>query len=131
MNLPVLVLILALLLAITWLLRKRAESAKSGRKTSLFRKGDTKEYHGVSIVLSDSACAAAEELSGRRFLATAAPKLPLPGCDAAECNCRFAHYQDRRAGKDRRNPFSPGVIGSGAGQSELRDGSDRRSDDDA
>ena len=128
MDLPVLVLILALLLAILWLMRKRAESAGSGSRTNLRRKGSKTEFHSVSISLSKNACAAAEDLSGQRFLATTAPMLPLPGCDADECACRFEHHEDRRSGKDRRNPFSPGVIGSGtsAGQSEHRDGADRR-----
>ena len=128
MDLPILVLILALLLAIAWLMRKRAESADSGSRTNLRRKGGTTKFHSVSIRLSKNACAAAEDLSGRRFLATTAPTLPLPECDADDCTCRFEHHKDRRSGKDRRNPFSPGVIRSStsAGQSELRDGADRR-----
>jgi hypothetical protein len=130
-DLPVLVLILALLLAIAWLMRKRAESAGSGSRTNLRRKGGKTEFHSVSISLSKNACAAAEDLSGHRFLATKAPMLPLPGCDADECTCRFQHHKDRRSGKDRRNPFSPGVIRSGtsAGQSEHRGGTDRRKKD--
>lgn len=128
MDLPILVLILALLLAIAWLMRKRAESADSGSRTNLRRKGGKTEFHSVSISFSKNACAAAEDLSGRRFLATKAPTLPLPECDADECACRFEHHEDRRSGKDRRNPFSPGVLGSGtsANQSEHRDGTDRR-----
>ena len=41
---------------------------------------------------------------------------------------RFEHHEDRRSDKDRRNPFSPGVFGSGtnADQSEHRKGADRR-----
>jgi len=127
-DLPVLVLILALLLAIAWLMRKRAESAGSGSRTNLRRKDGKTEFHSVSSSLSKNACAAAEELSGQRFLATTATMLPLPECDADDCTCRFEHHKDRRSGKDRRNPFSPGVIRSGtsAGQSEHRDGADRR-----
>ena len=128
MDLPVLVLILALLLAIVWLMRKRAESAESGSRSNLRRKGSTTEFHSVSIKLSKNACSAAEELSGHRFLAAKAPMLPLPGCDADECTCRFEHHEDRRSRKDRRSPFSPRVLGSGtsAGESEHRDGTDRR-----
>ncbi len=128
MDLPILVLILALLLAIAWLMRKRAESADSGSRTNLRRKDGKTEFHSVSISFSKNACAAAEDLSGRRFLATTAPTLPLPECDADECACRFEHHEDRRSGKDRRNPFSPGVLGSGtsADQSDHRDGTDRR-----
>ena len=131
MDLPILVLILALLLAIAWLMRKRAESADSGSRTNLRRKGGTTDYHSVSIIFSKNACAAAEDLSGRRFLATTAPTLPLPECDADDCTCRFEHHEDRRSGKDRRNPFSPGVIrnSTSAGQSEHRDGADRRKKD--
>ncbi len=128
MDLPILVLILALLLAIAWLMRKRAESAASGSRTNLRRKGSSTEFHSVSIKLSKNACAAAEDLSGHRFLATTAPTLPLPECDVDDCICRFEHHEDRRSGKDRRNPFSPGVLGGGtsAGQSEHRKGADRR-----
>ena len=128
MDLPILVLILALLLAIAWLMRKRAESADSGSRTNFRRKVGTTEFHSVSIRPSKNACAAAEDLSGRLILATKAPTLPLPECDADDCTCHFEHHKDRRSGKDRRNPFSPGVIRSStsAGQSELRDGADRR-----
>ena len=128
MDLPILVLILALLLAIAWLMRKRAESAASGSRTNVRRKGSSTEYHSVSIKLSKNACAAAEDLSGHRFLATTAPTLPLPECDVDDCTCRFKHHEDRRSGNDRRNPFSPRVLGSGssAGESEHRKGADRR-----
>ncbi len=131
MDLPILVLILALLLAIAWLMRKRAESAASGSRTNLRRKGSSTEYHSVSIKLSKNACAAAEDLSGHRFLATTAPTLPLPECDADDCICYFEHHEDRRSGNDRRNPFSPGVIRSSTsvGQSEQRNGTDRRKND--
>ena len=68
------------------------------------------------------------DMSGRRFLATAAPKLPLPECNVLDCNCRFAHHEDRRTHKDRRSPFGPGGSGGATGSfsSEQRDGVDRR-----
>jgi hypothetical protein len=129
-DLPILVLILALLLAIAWLFRKRRESIESDSSpTSKLRpKGVTEEHHSVSIVLSEKSCAAAQELSGRRILATTAPKLPLPACDIPECACRFEHHQDRRANRDRRDPFSPGIIGGGsdAEEADQRGSSDRR-----
>jgi hypothetical protein len=71
---------------------------------------------------------AAREIDGRRFLATAAPRLPLPDCNALECNCRFIHHEDRRSGKERRSPFGPGGFGGGTGsfKTEQRQGGDRR-----
>ncbi|MBL8272140.1 hypothetical protein [Steroidobacter sp.] len=59
-------------------------------------------YHAVSVMPGPNACAAAYRFSGQRFLSLQAPRLPLPSCDAAACNCRFKHHKDRRAGP-RRN----------------------------
>lgn len=86
-------------------------------------------FHAVSIRYGASACDAAREMEGRRFLSSAAPKLPLPECDAAECKCRFKHHQDRRSGRERRNVWGGQGFGSGTtGQypKEQRKGRDRR-----
>ena len=63
---------------------------------------------------------------------SAAPRLPLPDCDAAECRCLFVHHDDRRSGKDRRSPFAPAGLAGGTGsfQKERRERSDRRKDAD-
>lgn len=58
-------------------------------------------YHAVSIRSAMNDCGVARELGGRRFLASEAPKLPLEGCTAATCTCRYAHHDDRRAGPRR------------------------------
>ena len=122
-------LILALLIAIWWLVRKRREKVDvEPRKTQLRSRSSNTQFHAVSIKLSGKTCQAAMDMTGRRFLATAAPKLPLPECDVLECNCRFAHHEDRRTQKDRRSPFGPGGVGGATGSfsSEKRDGVDRR-----
>jgi len=129
MNPFTMILIVALLVAIWWLLRKRKNTAADEQQSSAAKPQSTNtQFHAVSIKTAGHACKAAQEMSGRRFLATAAPKLPLPECDVLECNCRFAHHDDRRNHKDRRSPFGPGgVAGStGAYSSEQRSGSDRR-----
>lgn len=132
MNVPILLLTVLLILAL-WLLlrcwRRDKPEEPSGLSTPA---GKDAEYHAVSIKMSGQACKAAQDLTGRRFLSTAAPKLPLPGCDVLECNCRFVHHKDRRSGKDRRSPFSPAGFGGGTGnfESEQRRGSDRRKDED-
>jgi len=132
-NLPTMVLILALLIAIWWLMRKRRQSVDETPTTNLRRPAAAStEFHAVSIKFSSPACAAARKLTGRRFLATAAPKLPLEDCNVLECKCRFVHHKDRRSSKDRRSPFGPGGVsgGTGAYDSEQRDGADRRKKDD-
>lgn len=129
MNPFTMFLILALLVSIWWLIKKRREDAQEAPASAVVQpKSSNTQFHAVSIRLSGHSCKAAKEMSGRRFLATAAPKLPLPNCDVLDCNCRFAHHDDRRANKDRRSPFGPGgTAGStGAYTSEQRSGTDRR-----
>jgi len=93
---------------------------------------DRAKYHAVSIKPGAYACSAANEIAGQRFLATEAPNLPLPGCDAAECDCHFTHHNDRRTGKDRRSPFTSGGLAAATGTfaGERRKGQDRRDDSD-
>lgn len=127
-------LIFAALLLLVWLfLRRRSAVGKQQAAASTHSQARSTAYHAVSIKFDQKACDAARELSGRRFLASAAPRLPLSGCDAAECQCRFAHHSDRRTGKDRRSPFAAAGFGGGTGsfQQERRDRNDRRQDADA
>lgn len=126
-----LLLVLALLLSIWWLimrirrnnLEERAEETTATRKVE-----NTSAFHAVSLKYSSNACDAAKAMTGRRFLSGAAPRLPLPGCDALECRCGFAHHEDRRSGNDRRSPFNPATHGGGTGtfKVERRDRRDRR-----
>lgn len=51
------------------------------------------DFHGY--------CAASKSLRGKRFLCDEAPALPLPGCTAADCQCRYKHFADRRSGPRR------------------------------
>ena len=123
---------IAAVLLIVWLyLRRRNQNEQQPDKANIERNEDT-TYHAVSIRFTEGACDAAKELAGRRFLASAAPRLPLPECDAASCECRFAHHKDRRAGRDRRSPFaSSGMSGAtGRLEQERRQGTGRRSSDD-
>ena len=130
MELPLLGIVLVLLVA--WLImrqrRYKAEVNAPAPKTDPAKSA----YHAVSLKFEANACNAAKAMAGRRFLASAAPRLPLPECDALECRCRFAHHDDRRSGSDRRSPFaSRGYSASGTGsfQRERREGSGRRDSD--
>jgi hypothetical protein len=60
------------------------------------------KWHAVSIVLQGTSCAAATLCRSRRFLSAQLPSLPLRDCDrAADCPCKYKHYEDRRAGVRR------------------------------
>jgi hypothetical protein len=53
-------------------------------------------WHAVSIALGARACGKARGLNRVRFLSNEAPTLPLEGCDARTCTCRYRHHEDRR-----------------------------------
>ena len=118
---------IALIMLLVWLyLRQRGEKAKPAEPAV---DDSTKSaYHAVSIKYDTNACAASQKMSGRRFLSSEAPRLPLPECDVSECNCRFAHHQDRRSSRDRRSPFAASGFGGGTGsyEQERRERKDRR-----
>ena len=63
-----------------------------------------RRYHCVCVEAPGTSvcCARCEALRGRRFLVKAAPPLPVPGCTADVCTCRYVHFVDRRAGASRR-----------------------------
>ena len=99
------------------------------RRTSPALKNSSK-YHAVSVKPGAYACSAANNIAGQRFLASQAPTLPLPDCDADQCECHFMHHNDRRTGKDRRSPFTSGGLAAATGtfSGERRRGDDRRDD---
>ena len=123
---------IVLVLLIVWLImRQRRYSAEVNAPAPKSDSAKT-AYHAVSIKFEANACDAAKAMTGRRFLATTAPRLPLPDCDALECRCHFAHHDDRRSGKDRRSPFGArgySPSGSGSFEKERRDSAGRRDGD--
>ena len=120
-------LFVALVLAIAWLVIRILRGARDETPSEAPRIASS-AYHAVSLQYSETACDAAKAMTGRRFLATAAPRLPLPECDSLECRCRFIHHEDRRSGKDRRSPFTPARPSGGTGtfRVERRQNKDRR-----
>lgn len=132
MNLPLMALLLVLLLAIWLFIRTRQSFESKDERPAIRSSQANTAYHAVSIKFPSNACDAAKEMEGRRFLSTAAPKLPLAGCQTLDCSCRFVHHKDRRAGRDRRSPFGPSGFGGATGsyEQELRKGNDRRVNED-
>ena len=127
-----LLLVLALLLLCWGWLRRRASGRPVDTSPAPGRARDTsKEFHAVAIKTQPFACNAAHRLEGKRFLATEAPRLPLAACDRDRCECRFQHYSDRRAGRNRRSPFGAGGNASATGtfSQDRRHKEGRRADD--
>jgi hypothetical protein len=132
MNMPTLALVLVLLLLVWLFIRRRQATSNDKSQPAVRKSSRSAAYHAVSIKFTGNACKAAREMEGRRFLSSAAPRLPLPDCDVLDCSCRFAHHQDRRANQNRRSPFGSGGIGGSTGKyaQEQREGKDRRKSDD-
>jgi hypothetical protein len=82
------------------------------------------QFAGVELYCRAEACAAAKALRGQRVLATDASALPLPGCDAARCECRYRKRTDRR--EDSRRSEDVGLTPLVFAASDRRDGVDRR-----
>ena len=85
----------------------RAAAAAAPRQTAMRA---TRPYHAVSVQPGPKACQQARSQRERRFLSREAPRLPLPGCDSAECRCSYQHHEDRR--QQSRRASDVGVASS-------------------
>lgn len=104
------------------LLGERAETTPARQVRLELGKREESPYRAIGIWPGEPSCLGARQLAPLRFLYRSAPRLPLPECDQAECNCTYTHYSDRRSGAERRSPS--GVLPPGA--VERRSGQDRR-----
>ena len=79
--------------------------AKPGTRRNATRPAEDTRYRAVSIRPGEGSCEAARQFGNMRFLCAKAPRLPVPECTAAVCNCRYVHFSDRRSGQDRRRTY--------------------------
>lgn len=129
----VILLLLVLGLLIAWYFYRQGLDKPQATQDRRNRSIPGSDFHAVSVKPGSYACGAVTEIVGKRFLASEAPELPLPGCTAAKCECHFVHYRDRRSGKDRRSPFGSGGLAATTGKfvRERREGKERRDEGDA
>lgn len=104
---------------------RRSTSLPAARRGATSIRQRTR-WRAVKVAPGLIACDAAEKLSGRVFLASESPHLPLGNCAQANCQCKYVHLDDRRSGGDRR--IDLGSLGAylPQDQSERRRGADRR-----
>jgi hypothetical protein len=91
-------------------------------------------YSATAISFDDTACDAVKAIGDRLFLDTDrdTPLLPLPGCDAPRCNCKYVHREDRReVGEDRRHPsgLQAELYDAGVNENRREKKRGRRGDD--
>lgn len=83
-------------------------------------------YRCVAITPEDNACPRVRDLEGKRFLARAAPPLPLDNCSGSACRCRYAHFTDRRDDERRRVNALRRALTPDSPKADQRSGRDRR-----
>ncbi len=90
-----------------------------------------KKWHAVEIVAPKSACAAAQALTGKRFLSADAPSLPLRDCPLSDsCHCIYRKHSDRReVAAVRRSDDDTGIRRLRPAGQDRRSGRGRRKDD--
>jgi hypothetical protein len=82
---------------------KQAVPTKSTQpKKPMNSNGNKTKWYSVSVMPGKRCCAAAKQLAKKRWLSTAAPRLPLERCDQRTCECRYQHHTDRRGMPRRR-----------------------------
>ncbi|WP_299066335.1 hypothetical protein [Accumulibacter sp.] len=117
-------LIAALLVFVGWLwwVRRRDKT----RTLSTAGPTTPQPYRCVAIRPGQEACPGVRSLAGRRFLVPAAPPLPLANCAVASCQCRYAHFADRRDDERRHSNALLRGLTPHTGNIDHRSGRDRR-----
>lgn len=77
---------------ITTTTRKTTNEPKTGTHAS-----NKSRFRGVQVnPTNDNCCSVVRANAGVRFLSNEVPMLPLDGCDAADCQCTYELFDDRR-----------------------------------
>lgn len=100
--LQAIILVLIVTAVLVWL--RRSAATPVVRERSQAGRPHGARFHCVEVSAGLPSCTAVRGLGNVRFLSGEAPTIPVPGCDAQQCNCRYVHHGDRRA-DDRRNPY--------------------------
>lgn len=121
--LEILVLVLSVaIVAIGWRYAARRKKPQPG---PVSRQRTPRSHHAVEVCPGLHPCKAVQDIGSVRFLSDQAPSLPVHGCTAATCTCRFVHYADRRE-EDRRHPYGqwasvpPTISGERRSRTERR-----------
>jgi hypothetical protein len=86
-------------------------------------------WHAISVLSKGETCEAVRALRSMRFLASEAPRFPLPECTRARsCTCAYRHHADRR-GTPRRSDEAAGLKRNKPVTQERRLDRDRRKAD--
>ena len=108
--------------ALVLLQMAKKKSAPTAQQTRPSSTRESTRFASVMLRRDRHACASAQSMRGKAFLASEAPTLPLTACDATHCQCKYAKTSDRRATESRR-AMDLGI------QPVIFDGTENREDD--
>ena len=109
----------------------KASSTSKRVKSERANTASSNAYHAVSVVCGRQACEQALALGDKRFLPGEMPRFPLADCTSSNCQCKFAHYDDRRdPDSDKRAPTAlRSELYTTSGRPERRSRGGRRKSD--
>lgn len=110
------------------LIGKKGAPAKKAAPKRINHKS---KYRGVQVnPRGEDCCEVARAAVGLRYLSDDVPMLPLDGCDAADCQCTYELFSDRRTDFRRAADVALGIA-SRLWQSDKRSAESmgRRSED--
>jgi hypothetical protein len=71
--------------------------SKQDKKPAATSRPATNPWKAIAVEASANCCEAARRHAGKRFLIPEVPRLPLKECGSPHCECKYRHYDDRRA----------------------------------
>lgn len=75
--------------------------SKQEKKPVMPSRQPNNPWKAIAVVATENCCEAARRCTGKRFLIPEVPRLPLRECSAPHCECKYRHYDDRRASPRR------------------------------
>jgi hypothetical protein len=124
-------LLLAFAAAMLWLLwpSKHRKRGPARRRNNRQRKALEKLRMGSAywgVTLRGKQCDALRPYLGKKFPLDRAPALPLPGCKARRCQCRYQGLVERRRAQRRSGTDQRRTVRLDANHPDRRSGKDRR-----
>ena len=129
MNSIFILVFIAAIAVLLYVLRRRQATHKAMEKEARLKESkERNRYHCVEIRPRGKACEQAKRHAGVRYLSSEAPRLPLEGCNVAQCACRYVHFSDRRVDERRQSYGLSNIITASTGGEDSRSKTDRRKD---
>jgi len=120
---------LSVIAALVFLLKHLLKKAERLTKATQQKTSEDQDWNAVTIRPGLISCEAVYSISGKTYLESESPDLPVAGCTNNKCFCKCIHLKDRRHQTDRRDYFGKFSAYARWYEYERRSGHGRRSTD--